>query len=201
MKSLGCKPQFDHEKIKQLLTEGYRPIDVAQIVGCSRERVRQLDWKYFGMTGRERMLIASTTQFNVRYKNASEPPEHPFVLEALKRGLKVEGVVTAAIKTSVKRVLVNGYRCSLHKAIRRPAGNHVYWQIRRVYQTVADFYIWQGPTGFLILPHDEQPNDATMLTFRPRMRAGAYSKRHDYLNYLNAWNQLERKPNENLKAS
>jgi hypothetical protein len=48
------KVKFNHQQIKDLLSSDIKPAEIARMVGCTRELVRQLDLQYFGMTGRER---------------------------------------------------------------------------------------------------------------------------------------------------
>jgi hypothetical protein len=179
--------QFDHERIKGLLESGVKPIEVARIVGCTRERVRQLDFKYFGMTGRER-------SHKRRIEQSTIPPIHPFIAAARERGYSIEGIPLTNLRPSKARVLINGFRCGLFSSSQRRLGGNVYWTIRRSTSEAAmDFCIWSTPVGFLIIPKNKQPKDSTCIALRDRRKPGAYSKRHDYIDYLNAWEQLERK--------
>lgn len=178
--------QFDHERIKSLLDDGVKPTEVARIMGCSRERIRQLDFKYFGLTGRERCKMR-------RVEESKIPPSHPFVTLAQERGYKVEAVALGNLRPSKCRILINGFRCGLFTSSRRVLGKNTYWTIRRSPASAVDFYIWSTPVGFLIIPKNKQPKDSTCIALRDRRKPGAYSKRHDYINYLNAWEQLERK--------
>jgi hypothetical protein len=179
--------QFDHERIKELLEGGVKPIEVAKIVGCTRERVRQLDLKYFGLTGRKRA-------FNVRVKNSTVPPIHPFITAARERGCSVEGIPITNLRPSKARVLINGFSCGLFTSSQRRLGKNVYWTIRRSTASAKmDFCIWNTPIGFLIIPESKQPIHSTCIALRDRRKPGAYTKPHDYINYLNAWEQLERK--------
>jgi hypothetical protein len=185
-------PRSDHEKVKELLDQNWRHIDIAKEVKLSRERIRQLDLRYNGRTGRER-------QIERRLTRAHNAPENAFTVAARERGLDVQGVPLSHMQPSSSLVRVNGYLCSLHRCIRRPLSHGIYWLVRRT-QRRADFYIWECPKGFIILPPDAQPRTDTMITIEPRKRPGAYVKRHDYISHLNRWEHLEEK-HENLKAS
>jgi hypothetical protein len=179
--------QFDHERVKELLDGGVRPIEVAKIVGCTRQRVSQLDLKYFGMTGRERAR-------NRRIEASVVPPTHPFVTAAQERGYLVQSIPLPTLRPSKCRVLVNGFSCGLFTSCKRVIGKNTYWTIRRSTSNLdMDFCIWDTPVGFLIIPRKKQPKHSTCIALRDRRKPGAYSKRHDYINYLNAWEQLERK--------
>lgn len=176
--------RVDHEKIKELLEEGLRPSDVARIIGCSRERIRQLDLKYFGMTGRERSKAR-------RIDNSRMLPVHPFVAVAMQRGYNVEPI-TENLRASTFRILVNGFRCGLFSSSKRIIGGNSYWTIKRSPWNL-DFYVWSTSVGFIILPKNKQPADATTISLHEKSKVGAYSMRHDYIDYLNAWEQLEKK--------
>ncbi len=176
--------RFDHERIGELLTQGIRPIDVAKIVGCSREYVRQLDLQYFGLTGRERNKVR-------RVANSKIPPVHPFVIAAKEHGYEVKAI-TKNLRASTFRVIVNGFNCGLFQASKRAIGFREYWVIRHSAWNL-DFYIWSTPAGFIILPKGKQPSGATSIAIYQKNKPGAYSRRHDYISYLNAWDQLEQK--------
>lgn len=189
------KPRFDHEEIKRLIQLDLPQAHIADRVGCTRERVRQLETKYFGTTGHDRQTAR-------RIERLAAPPDHPFVKAAIARGFKVESLVSDCFRKSTRKVYVNGYLCYIFKMSPHKIGNHVYFVIRAP-QVECDFCIGVNPKGFLIMPHALMPLQ-TVCSLEPKNRMnrpGSYSTRHDYLNYLNAWDQLEKGKHENLKAS
>jgi hypothetical protein len=164
-----------------------RHSQIARIMGCSRERIRQLDKLYFGLTGRERNKAR-------RIDNSKVPPNHLFVTVAKERGYHVEALPLTNLRASKKIVLVNGFRCGLFSSSSRILGRNTYWTLRRsTDKAEIDFYVWSTPMGFIIIPNGKQPKDSTCIALNQKRKPGAYSHRHDYVNYLNKWDQLERK--------
>jgi hypothetical protein len=189
------KTRFDHEEIKRLIQQDLPQAHIAVRVGCSRERIRQLEEKYFGTTGHDRQTAR-------RIERLATPPDNPFTRAALARGLKVESFVSQWSNKKKRLVFINGHLCCIYKMTPRKIGNHVYLVIRAP-QVECDFCIGVNPKGFLIMPHALMPLQ-TVCSLEPKNRMNrpvSYSKRHDYLNYLNAWDQLKKGKHENLKAS
>jgi len=187
--------KFNHEKIKQLIEKGLPQAHIARIVGCSRERIRQLELQYFGTTGCDRRAERN-------YRKLASLPDNSFVDECIARGFYVESFITDCMRKSARRVIVNGHVCNLYKMTPHMINGCQYYIVRRGREDV-DFNIGTNPKGFLIMPAPVSLVLDTTISLEPRnhKHPGAHSKRHDYINYLNAWDQLKERKHENLKAS
>jgi hypothetical protein len=157
---------------------------IAREIGISRERVRQIAHKEFGVIGRERRL-------GYRYQIL----KHPFVDECVRRGMSLSAYPAQSFWRNKSRrvVTVNGYSCFLGSTCARTAGSNSYLGIRgSSAYSHCDFGVWPVPQGFLIIPQDKWPMAQTMFSLREKTKAAPYSKRHDWPSFLNKFDQLEK---------
>lgn len=174
--------RIDRKECLRLIAAGEMNFtQIALKVGCSRERVRQIAERDLGLFG---------IQENERRKGerfSKMLPSHPFVAEAQKRGLIVE-IVMGCRKPLLRVVMVNGIRTCLLKVWQAPYIGHNY-VIFKPPDTECDAGVWTVRSiGFLILPKEKFPSDMTTFAIEVRYpNMGAITKRHDYRDYLNAW--------------
>jgi hypothetical protein len=188
----GATQKVNRERVIALLQEKCISMsEIAYRVGCSRERIRQLALKYLGITGRERNWSCPLNRSN----RVPELPDHNFVHDCLDLGFDVQPILNDRGSSNKQMVLVNGKSCLLRKASTRFAGIHssctVVFHISRSGSGDYDVCVYELDDGrWLIVPQDRIPFRSTDFSVFPRARVAAYSKRHDWITYINAWQFL-----------
>jgi|SRR5579871_13406 len=187
---MGVSRRIDYAVVKKMLADNVAHAQIARTVHCSRERIRQLDMRWNGLTGRARGDHRFRTQ-------PAALPEHPFIEEAIRRGMTVEPVFRKNGGVFERRILVNGHRVYLHYDVSMSrcgsTNGHIYYRVLAS-RIAADFYVnvMPGARTYMILPASKRPTGPTAISleaYNPG-KPGAHSYRHDYLDYVEAWHLL-----------
>lgn len=178
---------IDHAQVQTLLKQNVPYATIAKTFSCSRERIRQLDRKYFQRTGRER-------QEERRLASLPPYPNTPFTRAAAKRGFDIVPVFLSPYKMASRAVIINGYLCRTRRTANVTGKTGKRYVVLYRVQAEADFIAHQVADGFMIIPASKQPAKQTSFSLTPPRtnRGGARSYRHDYRDYHNAWHLLER---------
>lgn len=156
--------------------------EIATRLGCSAERVRQLENKLLGRTGRqaqcERREPEARRLQAIFGKNV-------FVNAAKQRGLQVEPFMYGTLYCCKSKLYVNGKLCLLRRAYKNTGYKARYLTIRKPSQTAAICVLELGRKEFLIIPMAEMPKSTTMCSLVPSKRT--YASSHNWRKYLNNW--------------
>jgi transcriptional regulator with XRE-family HTH domain len=173
--------------------------EIGNRVGITRERVRQIAKDYFGVTGRIRQGVCRLTRRDEKLKiqkdRLADFPIGQVMAKLNELQIPFETVLS---KNGIEhgRLLVNGKICKILKCGPRTTYRHRarYRNIRPPKSHRLDFCIYVDPKhGFLVMPKDKLPKHATAFILDAPLgenRLGAYSLRHDFIDYLDAWDQL-----------
>jgi hypothetical protein len=172
-----------------------------RVGGITRERMRQIARDYFGVTGRIRQSVCALIQREEKMKVLMDALtsfpigqvmaklnelQIPFEAMPSKRGIEL------------RRLLINGKMCKILKCGPRTTAGYRsrYRCIRRPQsRDPYDFCIYvDSKHGFLVMPKDKLPKNSTSFILDPPIgynnMLGTYSTRHDFIDYLEAWDQL-----------
>ena len=182
-------PTVNRKLLLRLLTENELTLyEIGKRVGCSGERVRQLEERLLGRTGRQAQLE--------RRKRAEQRAQanferNEFIKAAKQRGLFVEPVKHGPLDWCKSKFYVNGNLCLLRRAYKNVGRKPHYLAIRRPWQKAAICVIELERKRFLIIPMEEMPKSKTMCSLDSSKRA--YASRHDWRKYLNNWSPFTEK--------
>ena len=184
-----------HRRIRDLLSNNSLSFaDIGDKLGITRERVRQLARQLGLESGRQRH------EQRVLHKRMPAWQERKGYRELIAKGKKFGYTVSpsrvdspAGWRFQARIVVINGWRVQI-----------VYMGTRGRYLAFsrsdvrADFYVGISPIGFFIFPSRIWKTFPERTTFSPIRcpighRGFTQSGRHDYLNYLEAWELLGRR--------
>jgi hypothetical protein len=179
----GMRPQsVDHNLLLHLLRENkLNHREIAKRVGCSSERVRQLELDLLHRTGHE-------AQRERRQRKLQEILDrNEFVKAARRQGLNVEP--KNALRDWYKtKLYVNGKLCLLRRAEENVGHKGWYTVIRKPLRR-ADICVMELSQGrFLIIPMEKMPKSTTTVSLDDsdsQKRAGKWQYR--WRKYLNNW--------------
>jgi hypothetical protein len=179
-------PRIDRERLVTFLKENkLTRSEIAERLGCSRERVRQLELDLLGRTGSE-------AKRERRYKRISEMAgtmlqtfrKIEFVRIATRRGFKVEPVYQSNGLPKFSKCVVNGKLTLLRRIATKGPRRVIHLRRPRVDNDVC---VFTTPFGLLIFPKDKLPKKETMIVVKPKIHHGPKGCRHDYMDHLNRW--------------
>jgi hypothetical protein len=184
---------LQHRRIKALLSKNW--ISYSEIgagLGITRERVRQIAEKIGSPSGHQRQ------EQYMAERRASAWRERKGHREVIAKCEELGYTVTPSKRVTGSNwyleaniAVINGKRVRI--LFIRHAYSH-YLKLRRP-ATHADFYVAISPIGFFIFPSKVWGTFPAVTTFSPdpcaNGRGATHSRRHDYLNYLEAWELLK----------
>ena len=180
----------DKNFLLHLLTENeLTRREIAKQVGCSAERVRQLELKLLGRTGNE----ASRERRERKLKESFE--RNDFVKAAKRQGLAVEPSKRAPLDWYKREFYVNGKFCLVRRAYANLGYKGWYTVIRKPWQRAQVCVMELGKGRFLIVPMKEMPKSATSFNLHYgdsskreyKFSKRAYKQKHSWRKYINNW--------------
>jgi predicted XRE-type DNA-binding protein len=181
------KLKVDHAQLRKMLEEGQlMQVEIADRLGLTRERVRQLSNKWGFGTGQEQKAKRKFERI------LAEMEENRFYRRAVEEGFEVnwspEGPKSFIVGTKLVRVrsapnhfISGSYKVIVLRAPLRP----------------ADICAWKLPDGrFLIMPQELWPESQTCFRLEePKTTKGrVLSNAHHYRDYIEAWHVLREEP-------
>ena len=166
-----------------LLTENELTLrEIAKRVGCSAERVRQLQLKLLHTTGHQ----AQRERRERKLREGFEKNE--FVKAAKRRGFNVEPSKHSKGNWSRREFYVNGKFCLLRRAYRDVGHKAWYTAIRKPWQRAEICVMELGQGEFLIILMKEMPRSRTMFSLGDADSSKRVCKwPHYWRKYLNNW--------------
>lgn len=167
--------------------------EMSRRLNVSRERVRQLAEQIpKAEKGRERQRKAALRRAQAAVTRPDRPG-FPIVKELEARRIAWRPFRLGNTYQFSEKLLRLGspprLTCSLQRYCKKLEG---YYNINKATNEVCDFYLFVGPAGVLIFPHEVRPRgQTTFLLNETRKAKGVPGARHDWKNYLNAWNLIE----------
>jgi biotin operon repressor len=181
-----------HRRIRELLSNTWLSFaEIGDRFGITRERVRQIAQQLGKASGRQRQeqrtlhqQISAWQEQKVYRELIAKGKEHGYTVAPSRRDTRKGWRIEKEI------VLINGWRA--HIVYMRTRGRYLIFK-RSVVR--ADFQVCISPIGFFIFPSKVWKTFPKGTSFSPNPSTGgrcglAYSQRHDYLNYLEAWKLL-----------
>jgi hypothetical protein len=155
--------------------------EIAKRVGCSAERVRQLELKLLHRTGHE----AKRERRERKLQESFERNE--FVKAAKRRGFNVEPSRRAPLDWYKREFYVNGKFCLLRRAYDNAGYKGWYTAIRKPRQRAEICVMELGKRRFLIIPMKKMPRSSTMFRLDDADSKSVYVLRRHWREYLNNW--------------
>jgi len=182
------RPQtVDTNLLLRLLTENeLNHREIANRLGCSAERVRQLELELLGRTGHEAQQERRERRLRERFESKA------FVRAGRRKDLNIKPVISRSGQWYETELYVNGRLCLLRRAYENVGYKGWYVSIRKPRkdrQRAETCILELGNGKFLIIPMKEMPNSPTM--FRASLN-GVYTLRRSWRKYLNNWSILRK---------
>jgi hypothetical protein len=164
----------------QLLTQNrFTHRQIATRVGCSPERVRQLELKLLGRTGHQAKQERRDQKFREKFEKIN------FVVVAKQKSLDVRPAKSKTGRWYDTRLYVNGMLCLLRRAYQNAGYKGKYVSIRKPSHEAGLCILEVTKCEFLIIPMREMPLSVTMFRASP---AGINSLNEtSWRKYLNNW--------------
>jgi sigma-70-like protein len=166
----------DKNLLLHLLTENeLNHREIAERVGCSAERVRQLELKLLHRTGHEAQRERRERKLHASFDR------NEFVKAAKRRGFIVEPSKGATRGWHKRQLYINGKLCLLRRAYENVGHKGWYTAIRNPWQRAEICVMKLGQGRFLIIPMKKCRADQTVIRLRihPRHRKGGNDQRED----------------------
>jgi hypothetical protein len=184
-KSKHMFPQtVDRNSLLHLLTENELTLrEIGKRLGCSGERVRQLEKKLLGRTARDAQRERRNRKLQADFD------KNPFVQAARRRGFEVEPSKSERRSGLHKRKLhVNGKLCLLRRLTGNAGYRGLYVRLRKPWEK-AEICVLEVVKGdFLIIPIKRIPSSPTMFSlYDPVSSKKIYALRRPWRKYLNNW--------------
>jgi predicted transcriptional regulator len=178
-----------HERIKKLLRKQCISFsEIADRVGITRERVRQIA-RTMGITpGRQRMSACALTRRDAQFH--SDPKFSRLRRRTSDLNLTLEPFPSKH-RWQVHRVIINGKPCKLTSA--KLYGNSVVLSPKRVHPDVDFVIVSINNRTFMVFPTAQYPKKGTKfsMTLNPHSSKGiTHTHRHDWRDYIEAWHLL-----------
>jgi hypothetical protein len=175
---------IDRNLLLHLLTENELTLrEIAKRLGCSAERVRQLQKKLAGRTGNEARRERKDRRLQASFDRI------PFVQAAKRRGLNVE----PSKQTSdyyvwhKSKLYVNGKLCLLRRGTGNDGHRGLYKRLRKP-GVKAKICVMDLANGdFLIIPMNKMPTRTMFRLSDPKPSERACGPRSPWRKYLNNW--------------
>ena len=175
----------DRKLLLHLLTENELTLrEIGERLGCSGERVRQLEKKLLGRTARDAQLERGNRKLQAVFD------KNPFVHAAKRRGFDVEPSEHERRSKWYKRKLyVNGKLCLLLRSYGNAGYRGLYVRLRKPAREKAEICVIEVVTGdFLMIPMKKMPRSPTMFSlYDPVSSKKIYVLRRPWRKYLNNW--------------
>jgi hypothetical protein len=155
--------------------------EIAECVGCTAERVRQLELKLLGRTGHDAQRERRERKLQANFER------NEFVKAAKRRGLIVEP--SERVRGWHERQLyINGKLCLLRRAYENVGYEGWYTAIRNPWQRAEICVMELGQGRFLIIPMKKMPRSRTMFSLDDADSSKRVCKwPHYWRKYLNNW--------------
>jgi len=185
------RPQsVDRKLLLHLLTKNeLTHHEIAKRVGCSAERVRQLELELLHRTGHQ-------AQRERRERKLQESLDrNKFVKAAKRRGFTVQPSKSATHDWYKRELYVNGKFCLLRRADENVGHEGRYTAIRKPWQR-AEICVMELRRGrFLIIPMKNMPRSRTMFSlYDPDSPKRVGKWRYIWRKYLNNWAAFNQNP-------
>lgn len=177
------RPQeVNTDLLLHLLTENnLNHREIAKQVGCSAERVRQLELELLGRTGHEAQLERRERKLREIFDG------NGFVKAARRRGFNVEPSKSAAGDWYKTKLYVDGRICLLRRAEENKGHNGWYTSIRKPLRQRAEICVMELRQGFLIIPMKKMPRSRTMFSLDDSAAKRTGQWQYRWRQYLNNW--------------
>jgi hypothetical protein len=181
----------DKNLLLRLLTENeLNHREIADRLGCTAERVRQLELELLGRTGHEAQRERRERRLRERFESKE------FVRAGKRKGLNIKPVIGGSGQWYETELYVNGRLCLLRRAYENVGYKNWYVSIRKplkARQRAETCILELGNGKFLIIPMKEMPTSPTM--FRASLK-GVYTLKRSWRKYLNRWSVLRKSPRQ-----
>jgi hypothetical protein len=167
--------------------------EIGERLGCSGERVRQLQKKLLGRTAQE----ARGERSNRKLQSVFD--KNPFVHGAKRHGFDVEPLKRERRRRPPKwhkrKLYVNGKLCLLLRSTGNVGYRGLYVRLRKPETEKARICVIEVLTGdFLMIPMEKMPSSPTMFSlYNPVSSKKIYVLRHPWRKYLNNWSVFGKK--------
>lgn len=163
--------------------------EIANKVGLSRERVRQIARDYLGITGRQRQVERREEEV-VKTTLPDKHPQQELIDKLSGLGLNAEPSFTTWGQFVVGHLLVNGFSCRIYQAtLLKPDKN--YYRLPR--PAPCDFVIYKiFSNTYLVVPYSEAPTKNTSFCPQPVQPHMRGSKSRKWQVYLNRWDLFKK---------
>lgn len=179
----------DRKLLLHLLKENELTLrEMGERLGCSGERVRQLEKKLLGRTAREAQRERGNRKLHAVFD------KNPFVHVAKRRGFDVEPLKRERPpkrppKWHKRKLYVNGKLCLLLRSTGNVGYRGLYVRLRKPEREKARICVIEVVTGdFLMIPMKKMPSSPTMFSlYDPVSSKKIYVLRRPWRKYLNNW--------------
>lgn len=175
----------DRKLLLHLLKENELTLrEIGERLGCSGERVRQLEKKLLGRTAREAQRERGNRQLQAVFD------KNPFVYGAKRHGFDVEpSKHERRPKWHKRKLYVNGKLCLLLRSTGNAGYRGLYVRLRKPEREEARICVIEVVTGdFLMIPMKKMPSSPTMFSlYDPVSSKKIYVLRRPWRKYLNNW--------------
>jgi hypothetical protein len=183
----------DKNLLLHLLTENeLTQREIAKRVGCSAERVRQLELKLLHRTGHEAKRERRLRKLQESFES------NEFVKAAKRRGLNVEPSKRTQLAWYKREFYVNRKFCLLRRAYDNAGYKGWYTAIRKPRQRAEICVMELGKRRFLIIPMKKMPRSATMFRLDDADSKAIYVLQRHWREYLNNWAAFDQRTDRAL---
>jgi hypothetical protein len=166
--------------------------DIAERLGVTRERIRQIASSVTGKTTRERRNSCHVSRAFQRWR------AHPNTQFLLQHGLDVRPFMlrypnriyampsNKIFRVAGKRILVK----RMYESETFPGRAVRVTPIREDAQGKIDFVASPSPLGAFVFPADDHPPRGTIFVVEPKQKPGGKRNRHDWPKYREAWHLI-----------
>lgn len=178
---------IDRNLLLHLLTENELTLrEIGERLGCSSERVRQLEKKLIGRTGNEARRERKDRRLQASFDRIA------FVKAAKRRGLKVEPSKRLPDDVWHKsKLYVNGKLCLLRRATENEGRMGLYTRLRKPRERAKICVMEVANGNFLIIPMSKMP-PRTMFRLYETISTRR-NVRSPWRKYLNNWSAFTKK--------
>lgn len=158
--------------------------EIGERLGCSGERVRQLEKKLLGRTAREAQRERANRKLQAVFD------KNPFVHAAKRRGFEVEPSKTdRRSKWHKRKLYVNGKLCLVMRLTGNAGYRGLYVRLRKPTRVRAEICVMEAANGdFLLIPLKKMPSSPTMFSlYDPVSSKEIYLLQRPWRKYLNNW--------------
>jgi hypothetical protein len=170
--------------------------EIAERLGVSRERIRQLAGSVTGKTTRERRDSCHVSRAFQRWR------AHPNTQFLFQQGLEVRPFMlkypsrvyalpsNKIFRVGDKKILVK----RMYKSEILPGRAVRVTPMRKSDLGKVDFVVSPSPFGAFVFPANDHPPRGTMFVVEPKQKPGGNRNRHDWPKYREAWHLISTSP-------